>query len=73
MSTLIDRYWKDYGRKKKSQDREKSILEGIRQSLGHLFVREVEATGIDGWYQSLTESKGLLPERRCGTSTLCTI
>jgi integrase len=61
MSALIDRYWKDYGRKKKSQDREKSILEGIRQSLGNLFVREVEASSIDGWYQSLTESKGLSP------------
>ena len=61
MSTLIDRYWKDYGSKKKSKDREKSILGGIRKSLGHLFVREAEGTNIESWYQGLTESKGLSP------------
>jgi len=54
MSALIDRYWKEYGYKKRSQDREESILEGIRKSLGKLFVREVEGTSINGWYQSLT-------------------
>jgi integrase len=59
MSALIDRYWKEYGDKKRSQDREKSILDGIRQSLGNLFVREVEGTSINGWYQSLTAAKGL--------------
>ena len=30
MSDLIDRYWEQYGSRKKSQDREKSVLEGIR-------------------------------------------
>jgi len=30
MSTLIDRYWEQYGSKKRSADREKSIVEGIR-------------------------------------------
>ena len=54
MTALIDRYWKEYGYKKRSQDREESILEGIRKSLGKLFVREVEGTSINGWYQSLT-------------------
>src|SRR5215831_13016241 len=39
MSALIDRYWEQYGSKKKSQDREKSVLEGIREELGQLFVR----------------------------------
>ena len=29
MSELIDRYGKEYANKKKSQDREKSVLEGI--------------------------------------------
>ena len=61
MSALIDRYWKEYGSKKRSQDREKSILEGIRQSLGKLFVREVEGTSIKGWYEGLTAAKGLSP------------
>jgi integrase len=59
MSALIDRYWKEYAGKKKSKDREKSILEGIRQQLGGLFVREVEGTSINSWYQSLTQSRGL--------------
>jgi hypothetical protein len=30
MSDLIDRYWDQYASKKKSQDREKAVLEGIR-------------------------------------------
>ena len=34
MSALIDRYWEQYASKKKSQDREKSILEGIRERVG---------------------------------------
>src|SRR5215472_6587667 len=41
VSTLIDRYWKEYGAKKKSHSRERSVLEGIRDELGHLFVREL--------------------------------
>jgi integrase len=59
MSALIDRYWQQYGSKKKSQDREKAILEGIRDVLGDQFVREVEGAGIQRWYQDLNESKGL--------------
>src|SRR5260370_12691098 len=59
MSALIDRYWEQYASKKKSQDREKAILEGIRGELGGLFVREVDGTGIQRWYQGLTEAKGL--------------
>lgn len=39
MSALIDRYWEQYASKKKSQDREKAILEGIRGETGGRFVR----------------------------------
>lgn len=59
MSALIDRYWEQHASKKKSQDREKSILEGIREKLGSLFVREVDGIAVDGWYQGLTTLKGL--------------
>ena len=72
MSALIDRYWEQYGSKKKSSDREKSILEGIRKELGHLFVREVDGTAVDRWYQDLTEEGACLLERPFGTSTSCT-
>jgi integrase len=59
MSALIDRYWKEYGSKKASSDRERSILEGIRQELSSLFVREVDGPAVDRWYKSLTDVKGL--------------
>ena len=59
MSALIDRYWEQYASKKKSQDREKAVLEGIRGGLGDLFVREVDGASIQRWYQGLTEAKGL--------------
>jgi len=59
MSALIDRYWEQHASKKKSQDREKSILEGIREKLGSRFVREVDGTAVDRWYQDLTMMKGL--------------
>jgi excisionase family DNA binding protein len=55
MSTLIDRYSEEYGRKKKSTDRETSILERIRMELGNHFVREVDGSAIQGWYGGLTE------------------
>ena len=59
MSALIDRYWAQYGSKKKSQDRERSVLEGIRSAMGKLFVRELaDGIEIDRWYRGLTE-KGL--------------
>ena len=59
MSALVERYSKEYASKKKSYDREKSVLAGIRKELGHLFVREVEdGKAIAGWYNNLT-TKGL--------------
>jgi hypothetical protein len=57
MGALIDSYWEQYGSRKKSQDREKAFLEGIRGSLGHLFVREVDGAAVERWYRSLTEEK----------------
>jgi integrase len=59
MSALIDRYWEEYASKKKSRDREKSVLEGIREMFGKLFVREVDGAGVQKWYQGLTERNGL--------------
>jgi len=59
MSALIDRYWKEYGSSKKSSDRERSILAGIRTGLGNLFVREVDGNAVDRWYKGLTKVKGL--------------
>jgi integrase len=59
MSALIDRYEDEYGSKKKAYDREKSVLEGIRRELGHLFVREVDGTAVQGWHRGLMEVKGL--------------
>src|SRR6266480_839073 len=40
MTTLIDRYRDEYGSKKKSSDRESSVLKGIRNEVGSRFVRE---------------------------------
>jgi len=59
MTALIDRYREEYGRKKKSFDRESSVLEGIRNELGSMFVREVDGRAVAGWYQRLTEHHGL--------------
>jgi len=59
VSTLIDRYRNEYGVKKKSSDRERSILAGIREEFKHSFVREVDGPAVDRWYRSLTETKGL--------------
>ena len=53
MSALIDKYWTHYGIKKRSADREKSIVEGIRSELGKLFVREVDGNAITRWYENL--------------------
>jgi integrase len=55
MTALIDRYKDEYGSKKKSSDRESSVLEGIREELGSMFVREVDGRAVDRWYQGLTE------------------
>ena len=46
MNDLIDRYWTQCGVKKKSADREKSIVEGIRSELGRMFVREVDGMAV---------------------------
>jgi integrase len=59
MTTLIDRYNQQYGSQKASQDREESILKGIRKQLGNLFVREADGNAIDRWYRGLMEEKGL--------------
>src|SRR5271169_1411516 len=55
MSTLIDRYTKEYGSKKKSIDRETSILKRIRKELGSYFLREVDGPAIQRWFGGLTE------------------
>ena len=72
MSALIDRYWEQYGRKKKSGNRERSILEGIRRELGSLFVREVDGSAIHRWYQNLVEEENFPPELLFAISTSCT-
>jgi integrase len=59
MSALINRYRDEYASKKKSWSREKSILEGIRQELGRLFVREVDGRAVHQWYRALTDVNGL--------------
>jgi len=59
MSSLIDRYWNEYAKSKKSSDRERSVLEGIRKTLGTLFVREVDGPAVQRWYRGLTDSNGL--------------
>jgi integrase len=58
MTTLIDRYTKQYGIGKLSHSREKSVLKGIRKQFGALFVREADGVAIDRWYRDLME-KGL--------------
>jgi integrase len=61
MSALIDQYWEHYGNKKKSRDREKSVLDWIRAEMGTLFVREVDGVVVDRWYQGLTAARRLSP------------
>ena len=61
MSALIDKYWTHYGIKKRSADREKSIVEGIRSELGKLFVREVDGFAITRWYENLMIVQELSP------------
>lgn len=59
MDDLIDKYWTQYGVKKKSADREKSIVEGIRSVLGRMFVREVDGMAVQEWYDNLTDVREL--------------
>jgi len=61
MTALIDRYRDQYGIKKKSWDREKSILEDTRKEFGNVFVREIDGAAVNRWYQGLTSEKGLSP------------
>jgi hypothetical protein len=71
MSALIDRYWTHYGMKKRSANREKSVLNGIRSELGRSFVREVDGDAVAG----LKTSRPFLSYRQAqpfGTSTSCT-
>ena len=72
MSMLIERYRVEYGSKKKSADREKSILGGIGKELGNLFIREVDGPAVHGRYPGLTEKKSCPRGQRTGTSTSCT-
>ncbi len=59
MSALIERYWTHYGIKKRSADREKSVLDGIRSELGKAFVREVDGDSVSRWYENLTTFREL--------------
>ena len=59
MSALIKRYEEEYAKRKKSYDRERSILAGIGGELGHLFVREVDGPAVQRWYRGLTGEKQL--------------
>jgi integrase len=61
MSALVDRYWEQYGAKKRSADREKSIVEAIRDELKKLFVREIDGIAVSRWYANLTAVRGLSP------------
>src|SRR6185503_6763866 len=61
MSALIDRYWTHYGIKKRSADRESSVLDGIRFELGRSFVREVSGDDVGQWYETLTAVHDLSP------------
>ena len=61
MSALIDRYWTHYGVKKRSANREKSILDGIRSDLGRSFVREIDGGEVSRWYENLTAIRDLSP------------
>jgi integrase len=61
MSALIDKYLIEYGCKKPSADREKSILDGIRSALGRTFVREVDGNAVSRWYQDLMSVRQLSP------------
>jgi hypothetical protein len=61
MSALIDRYWAHYRVKKRSANRGKSILDGIRSDLGRSFVREIDGGEVSRWYENLTAVRDLSP------------
>ena len=51
MSALIDRYGSSTRARKNPSDREKSILEGIRDQLGEPVCPGSEGLAVDRWYQ----------------------
>ncbi len=53
MDDLTDRYREKYGVKKKSADREKSIVEGVRSMLGRMSVHEVDGMAVQERYIEL--------------------
>ena len=57
MSALIERYWTHYGMKKRSANREKSVLDGIRTELGKAFVQEVDGDAVRGSYLNRSARK----------------
>jgi integrase len=59
MTALIERYDAEYVTKKKSADRERSILAGVRSDLGDLFVREVDGAAVQRWFNGLTGRREL--------------
>jgi integrase len=69
MCALVERYSKECASKKRSYDREKSVLAGINSELGHLFVREVDGNAVAQWYGNLTMTKGLATGTAVGLAT----
>ena len=59
MSALLDRYEQQYARKKRSYDRERGILKGIRQAFRGCFVSEIDGAAVERWYHDLTMIQGL--------------
>jgi len=69
MSAFVDLYWAEYGSKKRSADREKSIIEGIRAELGTMFVREVDGNVVARWREAITRKRKLSDGTASGIST----
>jgi integrase len=61
MRELIERYRIQYGDRKRSADREKSILDNIQSEMGRMFVREIDGVAVGRWYANLTTVRGLSP------------
>ncbi len=59
MTSLLDLYEREYAVGKKSYDRERAVLNGIRQEFRGKFVREIDAAAIKRWYDSLINPRGL--------------
>jgi hypothetical protein len=61
MSALIHRYWTHYDVERRSADREKSVLDGIRSEFGRAFVREIDGDAVGCWNENLTTVRKLSP------------